>query len=190
MNSKTAIKKLRSFYILHKRLPSYKEMCSIFGFASKNACFLLVKKLIQTGFLEKDDHGKLIPKQLIPALPVLGVIPAGSPIDAEQQLLDTLSVENYLIGNPEKSYILKVTGDSMIGAGIYPGDLVILEKEKQPKNGDIIAAYIDNAFTLKYFQKINGKVVLLPANEKYAPLYPQENLVIFGIVVSVMRKYH
>lgn len=162
----------------------------MFGFASKKTSFELGKKLIAAGILEKDSKGKLVPKNLFPPLPVLGTIKAGSPGDAEQQLLDTMSVEDYLVSNPEKSYILKVSGDSMIGEGINPGDLVIIEKDKKPKEGSIVVAYIDHEFTLKYFQRKNGKVYLSSANKKYPPLYPKENLTIFGTVVSVLRKYH
>jgi len=140
--------------------------------------------------LEKDSKGKLIPRDLMPDLPLLGSIKAGTPASTEEQLLDTMSLENYLVNDPEKSYLLKVSGDSMIEAGINHGDLVVIEKDKEPKEGDVIVAYIDNEFTLKYFQRKDGKVYLMPANRNYSPIYPKENLTIFGTVVSVIRKYH
>ena len=190
MNIETAVKKMRSFFRGQKRLPSYQEMCKLFGFASKHASFKLAKKLIAAGILEKDSTGKLIPKQLFPPLPILGTIKAGSPSLAENQLLTTMSFDDYLVNRPEKSYVLKVSGDSMIEEGINSGDLVIVEKGKEPKEGDVVVAFIDNEFTLKYFSRKNGKVRLIPANEKYPTIYPRENLEIFGIVVSVVRKYH
>lgn len=190
MTIEVAIKRLRRFFNLHKRLPSYSEMCLLFGFASKKASFELGKKLIKMGIVEKDETGKLIPKQLFPPLRLLGYIQAGTPTPAEEQLLSTMSFDNFLVNRPEKSYLLKVSGDSMIEAGINPGDLVVIEEEREPKEGEIVVARVDGEFTLKYFYRKNGQVFLMPANKKYQPIVPAENLEIFGIVVSVIRKYH
>ena len=190
MDIKDATRKIRKFFYTQRRLPTYSEISLLFGFHSKKASFELAKKLIQAGVLEKDSKGKLIPRDLMPDLPLLGSIKAGTPASTEEQLLDTMSLENYLVNDPEKSYLLKVSGDSMIEAGINHGDLVVIEKDKEPKEGDVIVAYIDNEFTLKYFQRKDGKVYLMPANRNYSPIYPKENLTIFGTVVSVIRKYH
>lgn len=190
MKVDSAIKKLRHFFSSHKRLPSYQEMCFLFGFASKKASFDLMKKLIQIGVVEKDESGHLIPKQLFPPLRVLGTIQAGTPTPAEEQLLETMSFDHFLINNPDTSYLLRVSGDSMIEAGINPGDLVVIEEKSEPREGDIVVAQVDGQFTLKYFQKKDGRVYLAPANRNYSPIYPEDNLTIFGIVVSVIRKYH
>ncbi|MBI2611720.1 hypothetical protein HYW54_03170 [Candidatus Gottesmanbacteria bacterium] len=190
MNLETATKKLRLFFRSHRRLPSYKEMAELLGFASKKASFDIAKKLIELNILEKDSSGKLVPKNLFHPLPFLGAIQAGYPTPSEEQLYQTLSFDSYLINRPEHSYILKVNGDSMIDAGIYDGDMVVIEENHDPKNGDVVAAFIDEAWTLKYFFKENGKIRLVPANKKYPVLYPQEHLSIFGIVVSITRKYH
>lgn len=165
-------------------------MNKLFGFSSKKASFDLAKKLIDEGILEKDGHGKLIPKHLSLPLPVLGIIHAGNPTPAEEDLLTTMSFDHYLVNKPEHSYLLKVSGDSMIEAGINHGDYVVIEKNEQPKEGDIVVANIDGEFTLKYFTRIDGKICLMPANKKYSPLFPTQQLSIFGVVVSVMRKYH
>ena len=165
-------------------------MCHLFGFASKHASFKLAAKLIEAGILDKDDKGRLIPKQMFPSLPVLGVIRAGNPTSADEQILSSISFDDYLIARPEKSYLLRVSGDSMIEAGIHEGDMVIVEKDRQPKEGDIVVAAIDDEFTLKYFRKKDNLVFLSAGNSKYPPLFPTENLSIFGIVISVIRKYH
>lgn len=185
-----AIEQLREFFTSRKRLPSYQEMCKLFGFASKKTSFELAKKLISLGIIEKDETGKLLPKHLFPHLRVLGSIAAGIPSPAEQQLLDTMSFDHFLVNRPERSYILRVSGDSMIDEGINPGDLVVIEETKTPRNGDIVVARVDGDFTLKYFHTKDGRPFLMPANKKYSPIYPEENLEIFGIVVSVIRKYH
>jgi repressor LexA len=189
MNINLAVFRLRKFFKSRKRLPSYGEMRSIFGFSSKNACFKLVKKLIDEQILAKDSKGRLVPRKLFPPLPILGVIKAGSPTMHEQQFMESLSFDDYLVGNFDKSYLLRVSGDSMIDAGIYEGDLVVVEKEKEAKNGDVVVACIDGEFTLKYFRKEKNSISLVAANKKYPAIQPKENLTIFGIVVSVVRKY-
>lgn len=189
MNIKQASRKIRKFFNLHKRMPSYREICSLFGFASKKAAFDLAKKLIKAGILEKDSQGKLIPKNLFPPLPWLGIIPAGPPSYQDQQILENIILDQHLINNPEKAYMLKVFGDSMIDAGIFPDDLVIVEKTPHPNEGDIVVAFIDNEFTLKYLKRKNNKIYLLSANKKYPVFYPSQSLEIFGKVVSVIRKY-
>lgn len=190
MDIKFATQKIRNFFQINKRLPSYREMADLFGFASKKASFELAKKLIAAGVLEKDSSGHLLPKQLFPPLPLLGTIKAGVPTPAEEHLWQTMSFTDYLVAHPEKSYLLRVSGDSMIEAGINPDDIVVIEKEKEFKEGDVVVAQIDGEFTLKYFKKLNGKPCLVPANKKYSVLYPESELSIFGTVVSVIRKYH
>src|SRR3989338_2922399 len=182
--------KLRSFYFKNRRLPSYREMCEIFGFTSKNSIFRIVKKLKAYGFVEKDSDGKLIPKRLFSFINVLGNIQAGTPTPAEQELLETMSFDHFLINRPDKSYLLRVSGESMIEAGIHPGDLVVVEDGKLPKNGDIVVAEVDGDYTLKYFHKEKDRIKLMPANKKFSPIIPSERLRIVGIVVSVIRKYH
>lgn len=190
MNLDTATQKLRLYYKTYRRLPSYGEMCELFHCASKRTGFLIAQKLIKAGIIDKDAKGKLIPKKLFPSLPVLGSIKAGFPTPQEQQLLETMSFDAFLVDNPLNSFILKVSGDSMVGAGIYPGDLVIIRKDKQPHNGDVVVAFIDDEWTLKYFRNSDGKTFLEAANTKYPTLYPQQHLEIWGIVTSVVRKYH
>jgi SOS regulatory protein LexA len=196
MTLDTAIHKLRGFYQENKRLPSYSEMCLLFHFSSKKASFDMAKKLIAAGVIAKDATGRLIPKDLTFRLPVLGVIKAGYPTTAEQFFWGSLSLEQYIVRNPQKSYVLRVSGDSMIDAGICDGDFVIVEKNPSsdnggagPCDGDIVVAEIDGDFTLKYFHKRTDVVFLRAANSKYPDLYPRENLQIAGIVVSVIRRY-
>lgn len=189
MNIEAALKKIRTFFKKERRLPNYQELADLMGFASKNASFKLAQKLIDAGFIEKDSKGKLTPKKLFAPLPFSGFVPAGFPVPNEGFVQDTLSFDEYLIDKPEATFMLKVSGDSMIGAGIHPGDLVLIEKGRPLKTGDIVVACVDGEWTLKYYQKEEGKPVLVPANEKYQKIYPQQTLEIGGIVVSVVRKY-
>ena len=85
--------------------------------------------------------------------------------------------------------MLEVKGDSMIDAGIQEGDLVIAERGKEPKQGDIVIADVDGGWTMKYYRKKGGQVYLEPANKNYKPIYPTESLNIAAVVKGVVRKY-
>ena len=120
---------------------------------------------------------------------LLGAVQAGFPSPAEEELVDTLSLDEYLIRRPEATFMLTVQGESMIGAGILPGDIVLVEKGVAPKRNDIVVAQVDDEWTIKYFVKDNAGVRLDPANPKYRFIRPRRSLVIGGVVRAVIRKY-
>ena len=188
MDLNKAIKKLRTFYRQQKRLPSYQEICDMFGYSSKNAAVYLVNKLIEADILEKDEKGKLLPKKLF-HIPHLGVIRAGYPAPVEGSLGDSIDFYEYLLNIPGDIFSLTVRGDSMIDEGINDGDIVIVEKNAHPHTGDIVAANVDGEWTVKYFAQKDGRIYLKPANIAYPIIKPRESLVIGGIVASVIRKY-
>ncbi|MDD5422351.1 MAG: transcriptional repressor LexA [Candidatus Omnitrophota bacterium] len=181
--------KINNFYMKNRRMPSYSEMQSIFGFASKNAVFKRVQALMKNGFIDKDAKGRLIPRSLVKPARLLGTVAAGFPSPAEEELADTMSLDEYLISNPQATYLLKVDGDSMIDAGVHPGDLVLVQRNLTPKTGDIVVAHVDNEWTLKYFEKKGGRVVLKAANKKYPVITPKQELTIAGVVIANVRKY-
>ena len=181
--------KIISFYKRTKRMPSYAEIMQLVGFKSKNAVYKLVNKLISEGVLEKDSSGRLIPNKLIGEVPMLGLVEAGFPTVAEETVLDTLSIDEYLINDKDKTYLLEVKGDSMIEAGIQEGDLVVAERTSNPKEGDIVIAEVDGGWTMKYFRKKGGQVYLEPANKHYKPIYPEYDIKIAAVVTGMVRKY-
>ncbi|MCS7215300.1 MAG: transcriptional repressor LexA [Thermodesulfovibrio sp.] len=182
------VKKVISFYHQKRRMPSYSEIVELLGFSSKNASYKFVQKLIKLNLVEKDEKGKLTPKRISNYLRVLGVIEAGFPSPAEEELIDTLSLERWLISNPTSTFILKVKGDSMLNAGILPGDMVLVDRSLNPKSGDIVIAEVDGQWTMKYFIKKGDEITLAPANPKYKPIKPKSELKIGGVVISVIRK--
>ncbi len=181
--------KILSFYKRTKRMPSYTEIMTLVGFKSKNAVFKLINKLIDEGVLDKDSSGRLIPNRLVGELPLLGLVEAGFPTVAEETPLDTMSIDEYLINDKDKTYLLEVKGDSMIDAGIHEGDLVIAERKSDPKVGDIVIAEVDGGWTMKYFRKKGTQVYLEPANKNYKPIYPEYDIKIAAVVTGVVRKY-
>ena len=183
-----AMKKLRSFFCAHRRPPSFDEIRSLFGYKSKYAAVWLVNKLTEKGLLKKDRKGKILFDALF-GVKLLGTIQAGWPNPAEEELVDTLSLDEYLIKHPEQTFLVKVTGESMIDAGICEGDLVLVERGREPKSGDIVIAQVDNEWTMKYYEKIGREIRLVAANKKYPPIKPKEELKIGGVIIAVIRKY-
>lgn len=181
---------LRRFWRSNHRMPTYSEMTRIFGYRSKNAAFRLAKKLIDEGYIEKDEGGRLMPKGERLGVPLLGYVQAGFPTPAEEELIDTLSLDEYLVENPDASFMLKVSGDSMIDAGIHEDDIVIVERGKNPKNGDMVLACVDNEWTLKHYHKRGKSIELHPANENYPIIRPRGELTLGGIVKSMVRRYY
>lgn len=183
------ISAISGFYRREGRMPSFSEIGGILGFKSKNAVSKLVARLEEAGALKRDAAGKLIPLSIASPVKVLGTVEAGFPSPAEEELVDTLSLDDLLIRNREATFLLKVSGDSMKDAGILPGDMVIVERGLTPRNGDVVIAEVDGKWTMKYFEKKGDSVTLLPANQKYKPIKPKNELKVAGVVTSVIRKY-
>jgi len=170
-------------------MPNYQEIMDLVGFKSKNAVYKLIEKLIDEGLVTIDSKGKLSPTKMIGEIPLLGLVEAGFPTTAEEEVLETLSLDSYLIKHRDSSYLLEVKGDSMIEEGIKEGDLVIVERTGVAKDGDIVIAEVDGGWTMKYYKKKGNQVYLMPANKNYKPIYPEYDLKIAAIVKGVIRKY-
>ena len=183
------VRDISHFYHEKGRMPSFSEIGEIVGFNSKNAVFKLVNKLEQLKFIARDEKGRLIPGSIASTVRILGTVEAGFPSPAEEALADNLSLDQLLIQNPEATFMLKVSGDSMSEAGILPGDMVLVDKGQVPKSGDIVIAEVDGEWTMKYLRKRGESVTLIPANPKYKPIKPQKELKIAGVVTAVIRKY-
>jgi repressor LexA len=181
--------KLETFYEDNKRMPTYSEMLLLFGFKSKNAVARVVEKLIDAGLVAKDHLGRLIPTQSFSEVPMLGLVTAGFPATVEEELADTVNLDDMLIKNKPLTYMLQVDGDSMIDAHIEKGDMVLVEKATTAKDMQIVIAEVDGEFTMKYFREKGGKRWLEPANKNYKPIYPEHSLNINAVVKAVIRKY-
>lgn len=185
--------KLETFYQENKRMPSYSEMLKLFDFKSKNAVFRVVEKLIEAGLVAKDHLGRLIPTEIFSEnttnVPMLGFVTAGFPATVEEELADTVNLDEMLIKNKPITYMLEVDGDSMIDAHIEKGDMVLVEKRMTAKDGEIVIAEVDGEFTMKYFREKGNKRWLEPANKNYQPIYPEHSLNINAVLKAVIRKY-
>lgn len=128
----------------------------------------------------------------IVGLPIVGRVVAGYPVLAQENIEGSMMIDANLINKKSGCFGLKVTGDSMVNAGILDGDLVIVSPQKEAINGDIIVALLHDEATMKRFQVKENKIYLVPENEKYKPIQVDnvEEFSIIGKVISVFRTYN
>ena len=122
------------------------------------------------------------------ALPLyLSSVPAGLPFAVENDLDEELDLLGLLIQHPDDTFFCRVSGDSMEGAGIFDGDILIVDRALQPKHGDVVVAAVAGEVTCKYLDMNRHR--LLPANDKYRPIEMPDgsDLVIEGVVVHSIR---
>jgi len=118
-------------------------------------------------------------------------VQAGFPSPADDHLEDTLDLNKYLIHHEESTFFVRAQGDSMLDAGIYPGDILVVDKSLDAKNGKIVIAVVDGEFTVKRLQRYQNKIKLKSENPNYKDIdIKKENeLTIWGVVTSVIHKY-
>jgi repressor LexA len=172
------------------RPPTYRAIAQELGLQAIGTVQSHLRVLIRKGYLTK-DAGKARSLRLAhrsPAqeIPILGRVPAGRPLEALESAEGTLHVPARWKGD---HYALRVTGESMLHAGILDGDYVVVKRQSHAENGEIVVAMIDGEATVKYLQRKLGKVFLLPANPRFRPIEVPEGSehVIQGKVVSVQR---
>jgi len=179
------------------RPPTYGDIGRHFGFVSPNAAGEHVKALIKKGAILPPD-GKaraLRPADLealpeIVTIPLYGSIPAGfaDGRDADPEGCVSVDINTLGINPTARTFALQVRGESMIGRHICDGDIVVCEHGAEPKNGDVVAALIDNESTLKTFVRNRKNTYLKAENPAFPDLIPAGELLIQGVVVSVIRR--
>ena len=179
--------------------PSLSDLALAFGVRSKNAVAKVINVLVREGFLEKDPKGRIKIMDMGDKqdsshtepmmLPLFGPISAGFAAPVEEQAEEMLSLDAYLVGGKSSVFLLRVKGDSMVDAGIYEGDIVIVDRNKQPKLNDIVVGILDGEFTLKRLKRDKGKYYLQAENPSYPDMYAIEELQVAGVVQGVIRKY-
>lgn len=180
--------KLYRFFRRQRRMPSYTELMALFGYKSRNAAAYLVERIVEAGFAERDTAGRLIPPARSLPLPLYGEVSAGYPVDVEARPVEMVSIDEYLADDAD-SFLLRVDGDSMIDAGILPGDIVLIAPRHEAKRGDIVLAQVDNQWTLKFLDRVGRQVRLKPGNPRYRTITPREELRLGGVIRGVFRRY-
>ncbi len=170
--------------------PTVREICEAVGLKSTSTVQYHLKKLIDLGFLNKSENiSRSITSRTVASkygIPILGEISAGQPLMAEENYIGELPY----FGNEINTELiaLKINGDSMIDAGLYNNDLVVIDKSLIPADGEIGAFLIHNTeATVKYVDSIADKRYLIPANKNYDNIEVDENIAPIGKVVSLFR---
>jgi repressor LexA len=191
---------LRNNYESFAYPPSLDELCAALGMASRGSLYKHIMALIKAGLVEPFTGNKQGGVRLTAqaqsddsafeqGLPLVGSIAAGKPIEAVETI-SYMSVPAAL-KTDKPCYVLQVKGDSMIEAGIFDGDWVVIEQRDYASNGEIVVALIENSeATLKYIEQTAEQVLLLPANTNMTALsYRPEQVKIQGVLVGQMRSY-
>jgi repressor LexA len=187
----------------HGYPPTVREIGADVGLASPSTVHVHLAKLEQAGYVRRDPTkpralelvGRDAPQGRdagsVHVLPLIGEIAAGSPLLAEQNIEDYLAVPEPLARGDDE-FLLRVRGDSMIEAGIMPGDYVVVRRQQTAETGDVVAALLGEdetagEATVKTFHRENGRVRLQPENSALEPLYP-DHVQILGKVVGLFRR--
>lgn len=188
-------------YLAEKHYPpSIRETCTHFNLNSPATVHAHVQKLIEKGYLKRGDNSNHLIELNVPNeyemnneevvnVPLLGKITAGTPIEAIEVPNEFFALPAYLIPSSKEVFTLKVSGESMINAGIFDGDIVIVEKQNTAHNGEIVVAMTDeNEVTLKTFYKEKDYFRLQPQNDYMNPII-LKNVTILGKAIGLYRKF-
>lgn len=195
----------------HGYAPSVRDICDAVGLKSPSTVHFHLKNLAELGYIEKgafkgraivpvdreavkkaapqeETKSVALPLPELPAkqVPIVGNVAAGSPILAQECIEDYLTFDTG--GRVGEYFALRVRGESMLGVGILPGDLVVVHQQPTARNGEIVVALLEDEATVKTFSRKDGKIWLLPANPDYQPI-DGTDCSIMGKVVAVVRQY-
>ena len=178
---------LTQFMNEHGYAPTVREICNAVGLQSTATVHYHLNALRAAGLIEMDEMKKraisLPDAQRADRIPVVGVVTAGVPI------LATENIEGYIPWDGESGcFVLRVRGDSMIGAGILDGDKVVVRPQPDAENGQIVVALLDDSATVKRLKKTGRDVWLMPENPSYEPI-PGNEAKILGRVKALIREY-
>lgn len=172
--------------------PSVREICNEVGLRSPSTVHCHIKRLRELGYLQRDDgRTRSLSVRggatMTPRVPILGRVTAGMPALAVEQVEGYIPYEN--ASSSHKHFALRISGESMIGAGIMDGDIIIVRRQQTARNGQIVVALIEDEATCKRLLLQHGEVWLMPENENYPPING-ENCSILGVVTAVYRDYY
>ena len=191
---------IKKFQAENKYPPSVRQICNALDLRSPATVHAHIQNIIDKGYLKRSKQGNHLIELLVPnefemhnedivSVPLLGKVTAGSPIEAIEMPNEFFSLPTYLIPKHKEVFTLEVSGDSMINAGIFDGDIIIVERCNTAKNGEKVVAMNDeNEVTLKTFYKENGYFRLQPENDFMNPII-LNNVTILGKAIGLYRKF-
>lgn len=190
---------LKDFILKKGYPPAVREICEAVHLKSTSSVHAHLETLEEKGYIRKDptkprtieivdDTFNLSRRELV-NVPIIGTVTCGEPIIAEERIDGYFPVPPEYLHTGKNTYMLKVKGDSMINAGIFHGDLVMVEETNTARNSDIVVALIDDSATVKTFYKENGYIRLQPENDTMEPIIVHDEMSIIGKVIGLFRTF-
>lgn len=191
---------IKKYIAIHGYAPSVREVCELMNLSSTATVFVHMRHLMKKGYLKQTDNKfrtleVLVPNEYLEKnedvvnVPLLGKVTCGNPIEAIEFPDEYIALPAFMIPKKEEIFTLKTEGMSMKNVGIYDGDIVIVKRQKNAKNGDYVVALDENGFTtLKTFYKENGYFRLQPENETMDHII-LDKVEILGIAIGLYRKF-
>jgi repressor LexA len=188
---------IRDFIVYRGRTPSLRAIAERMGFKSPRSSALMVDRLIKQGYLERTALGNLrllkepehqASGEHVVELPLVGVVPCGLPLLAEENIEAWIPVSQRLAKPGARYFLLHAVGDSMDQRGIHEGDLLLVRQQPVAENGDRVVALLGDEATVKEFQRKNEKIILMPrsSNPVHKPIIMDRDFMIQGVVVDTL----
>ncbi len=185
--TKKVLRFITSYFRTTSSTPTIREIMRYLGFQSTNSVYKHLKKLEGAGMIAKGEGGRIVlPEVQAPVF--AGVAAAGFDSPVKEHNLHITSLEKFLMPSPEKTFMLKVEGDSMIQAGLLHGDFVLVEKGRQYYPGDMVVVSTGEGYMVKYYGVEDGQALVRSANPEYPDTFFEEHWEIFGMVTNIVRK--
>jgi SOS-response transcriptional repressor LexA len=183
------LEKLQDYYAEHKVIPSYSVLAGLWGISAKSWVSECVRRFEEAGYLDWTPDKQLKPgARFFERRLAHDTVQAGLPNPALADGYDLVTIDDYMVRVPSRTSLVRVKGDSMIDAGIFEGDLLVVEQQPNANIGEIVVAIVDNEFTVKYLDREKGTFVLKPANKAYPVIRPKGRLEIFGVMAGLVRR--
>ncbi len=191
---------IKKFIAKNNYSPSIRDICKSVNLNSPATVHVHIKNLIDKGYLKRNNKNNKVLELLVPnefenseestvLIPLLGKVTAGNPIEAIENPDEYFPIPTSMLPKNSEVFTLRVSGESMINAGIYDNDIVIIKKDNTAKNGEIVVAMNeDNEVTLKRFYKEKNYIRLQPENDFMTPII-LPNVTILGKAIGLYRKF-
>lgn len=183
------LSRLQDYYARWRSVPAYDRLCRLWGLASRSAVAKVLERLRRQGFLERTPDGAWIPsRQFFERFMAWQTVQAGAPdADADAGMIPLL-IDDLLVDTPSRTLLVTVRGDSMSGANIFAGDVVVVERQPEAAPGEIVVALIDSELTVKRLQRDSAGWLLHPENPTYSDIRPKGGLELVGVVTGLARR--
>lgn len=181
--------RLQDYYARYRCIPAYERLCTLWGLSSRSAVSKVLERFRKQELVERTPDGDWIPsRSFFERLLAVQSVQAGLPATDLQSGVTPTLLDDLLVDTPSKTILLTVQGDSMSGANIFAGDVVIVERQESATAGEIVVALVDNELTVKRLAKDGEEWLLHPENPAFADIRPQGELKLVGVVTGLARR--